>query len=220
MDLQERVILVDKRDRAIGTEDKQIAHLKACRHRAVSVFVFDPSGALLLQQRAGTKYHSGGLWSNTCCGHPRVLEPVIAAARRRLAEEMGLSCPLRPGGAFSYRAAVPGGLWEHEYDHLFLGITDQVPRSDPSEVTAWEWVRPAPLAARLRDTPHAFTPWFPLAVTAISRWIWTVGQRFRTVGSLATGSAGSPCSISDATIWSTLSGWSRIEWPRRAGLRG
>ena len=212
----ERVILVDERDRKIGTEDKRIAHQTACRHRAVSVFVFNPSGSLLLQQRARTKYHSAGLWSNTCCGHPRPRETVVAAARRRLAHEMGLACRLHRSGALCYRAAVPDGLWEHEYDHLFVGVTDQAPRPDAGEVSAWDWVAPAELMVRLRDTPEAFTSWFPLAGTTVSEWIRTVAPgRPRSAAGVA-----SPPALLDATIWSALIRWSRLEWPCRTELRG
>jgi isopentenyl-diphosphate delta-isomerase len=212
----ERVILVDERDRAIGTEDKRIAHVAACRHRAVSVFVFNSSGSLLLQQRALTKYHSGGLWSNTCCGHPRPGETVVAAARRRLAHEMGLGCRLHRSGALCYRAAVSGGLWEHEYDHLFVGITDRAPRPDAGEVSAWDWVDPGELTMRLRDTPEAFTPWLPLAGRTVSEWIRTMVPEEPP---RPTGGAGSPSVPFDVSTCAALCRWSGLEWPSPTGLR-
>ena len=162
--MQERVVLVDRCGRAIGVALKHAAHRAARRHRAFSVFVFNEAGALLLQRRSKRKYHSAGLWSNTACGHPRPREAVIAAARRRLTEEMGLRCTLRRMGAFTYRAAVEGGGWEHEYDHVFAGTTSDHPTPDPAEVSGWEWITAAALIVRLRNAPDRFTVWFPLAL--------------------------------------------------------
>jgi isopentenyl-diphosphate Delta-isomerase len=159
----EYVILVDRDDVALGCSPKQAAHVAGRLHRAFSVFVFDSQGRMLLQRRAKSKYHSGGLWTNTCCSHPRPGESTPAAARRRLREEMGFSCPLAPAFAFTYRADVGDGLIEHEYDHVFIGRYDGTPSPDPAEVEDWRWVTPADVADELREEPGRFTCWFRVA---------------------------------------------------------
>lgn len=135
-------------------------------HRAFSVLVFDAAGRLLLQQRAGGKYHSPGLWSNTCCGHPRPGEDTAAAAERRLREEMGFDCGLEPAGAFVYRAEI-GALVEHEVDHVFTGGFDGTPQPDAAEVAAWCWVDPAELAADLAARPERYSAWLGRALERV-----------------------------------------------------
>ncbi|MDB4951366.1 MAG: Isopentenyl-diphosphate delta-isomerase [Gemmatimonadetes bacterium] len=157
---EERVVLVDPDDVETGTLEKMMAHREGALHRAFSVFVFDAAGRMLLQRRAAAKYHSGGLWSNTCCSHPRPGEDVAAAAARRLREEMGFACPLRPAFTFVYRADVGGGLTEHEYDHVLVGRFDGEPVPNPDEVEAWRWTDPAQVAREVEETPDAFTFWF------------------------------------------------------------
>lgn len=161
--MAERVILVDRSDRPLGTAGKLQAHRDGALHRAFSVFVFRPDGALLLQRRAWDKYHSAGLWSNACCSHPRPGEPTAAAARRRLQEEMGVACDTVPAFSFVYRAAVGGGLIEHEYDHVFVATWSGVPRPDPAEVAEWCWASPETVVGALEAGPHHFTPWFRIA---------------------------------------------------------
>jgi isopentenyl-diphosphate delta-isomerase len=161
--MNERVILVDQRDRPAGEAEKLEVHRQGRLHRAFSVFVLDVLGRVLLQRRAAGKYHSGRLWSNTCCGHPRPGEDIRAAAERRLAEEMGFQCPLEPAGAFIYRAAL-GDLVEHEYDHVFRGRFDGDPRPDPAEVEAWQWMPLEALEAGLAARPGDYTVWLPEAV--------------------------------------------------------
>ncbi len=112
-DSEEQVVLVDEADRVVGTEGKKAAHIAGKLHRAVSVFVFNTDGKLLLQQRAASKYHYAGLWSNTCCGHPRPEEKTDHAAHRRLQDEMGFDCQLRRGFEFVYKRPLDGGLIEH-----------------------------------------------------------------------------------------------------------
>jgi isopentenyl-diphosphate Delta-isomerase len=159
----EQVILVDRDDVQIGVVEKRAAHVSGALHRAFSVFVMDNAGRILLQRRAADKYHSGGLWSNTCCSHPRPGESTATAARRRLLEEMGMLCPLELAFSFIYRADVGGGLIEHEYDHVFLGRFNDDPLPDPSEVSDWRWVEPAALVRAVRQHPLRFTPWFHIA---------------------------------------------------------
>lgn len=158
--MSEHVILVNAFDEAIGTAEKHDAHLRPRLHRAFSVFVFNRAGELLLQQRAADKYHSGGLWTNTCCGHPRPGEDTAAAARRRLQEEMGFVCDLEAGPRFLYRVAIDARITEHELDHVFIGYYDGVPAPDPVEVRAWRWAGLRGITRELRAAPADFTAWF------------------------------------------------------------
>lgn len=157
---EDMVVTVDERDRATGRMEKLAAHRHGVLHRAFSVFVFDAGGRLLLQRRASGKYHSANLWSNTCCSHPRPGETVLAAARRRLLEEMGLDCPLRVVFGFVYRAALDSGLVEHEYDHVIVGRFDGAPAPDPSEVRDWRWESVEAIRSELARNPARFTAWF------------------------------------------------------------
>lgn len=167
--MEERVVLVDERDVQVGTMEKQQAHREGRLHRAFSVFVLNACGEVLLQRRAAEKYHSAGLWTNTCCSHPRPGEPVAAAARRRLREEMGIDAALTPLFAFTYRARVGPELEEHEYDHVFLARHDGDPVPDAEEVDAWRWVPMEDAAREAREHPEAFTPWFRI-VLAHPEW--------------------------------------------------
>lgn len=162
--MSERVILVDTHDNSIGTEDKLEAHQSGRLHRAFSAFVFNDRGELLLQRRARSKYHSGGLWSNTCCSHPRPGEETGPAAARRLKEEMGFACPLEPAGAIVYRAEVGNGLVEYEYDHLLIGRWTGRPSPDPAEVEEWRWVDMDELRDEVARSPRRFTYWFRVAL--------------------------------------------------------
>ena len=163
--MAEEVVLVDENDREAGVASKRAAHEDGgSLHRAFSVFVFDSAGRLLLQRRAAGKYHFGGLWTNTCCGHPRPGEDVLQAASRRLWEEMGISPELARAASFVYEAFDPAsGLTEREYDHVFRGRYDGEPDPDPEEADGWTWVEPEELAAGLSENPGEYTPWFPLA---------------------------------------------------------
>ncbi len=167
--MSERVILVDEMDRPVGVEEKRNAHVMGRMHRAFSVFVFREDGAMLLQRRADGKYHSGGRWSNTACGHPRPGEATAAAARRRLAEEMGFDADLHHVLSFPYRADVGGGLVEHELDHVFVGVGEPTPAPDPAEVADWRWAPVDQVLEELWDDPDRYTPWFSLALDALIR---------------------------------------------------
>lgn len=160
---EDHVVLVDASDARTGTAPKLEAHRRGLLHRAFSVFLYDASGRMLLQQRALGKYHSGGLWSNTCCSHPRPGEDTAAAAARRLREEMGIGCPLEPAFEFVYRARLPGGLVEHELDHVFVGRFDGVPAPDPREVAAWRWAEVEEVRAEQASAPERFSVWFRVA---------------------------------------------------------
>lgn len=158
------VILVDTDDREIGSMGKLEAHQKGKLHRAVSVFIFHPDGRMMLQKRARSKYHSGGLWTNTCCSHPRPGESAAAAARRRLWEEMGIECSLKKVYAFTYKTDFPNGLTEHEYDHVFIGVTKETPVPDPMEAENWKWIAIEDLKFDMKKRPHMYTYWFRIAL--------------------------------------------------------
>lgn len=157
----DHVVLVNANDEPVGTCEKLRAHTEGLLHRAVSVLVFDQKGWLLLQRRNPAKYHSGGLWSNTCCTHPRPGEPPGEAALRRLEEEMGLACGLVHAFRFQYEARI-GTLTEHEVDHVFVGTSEATPRPDPDEVSDWAWVAPARLLHDLGHEAGHYTAWLPL----------------------------------------------------------
>ena len=156
----DHVVLVDEQDRVLGTEEKLRAHQTGALHRAFSAIVLDAGGRLLLQQRAFGKYHSGGLWSNTCCSHPRLGEPVAEAARRRTVEEMGMTCTFAPLFGFRYRAELDGGLIEHEYDHVLVSVAGGDPRPNADEVAGYRWVTVDALRDEVAAAPEAFTFWF------------------------------------------------------------
>ncbi|WGQ11755.1 isopentenyl-diphosphate Delta-isomerase [Pedobacter gandavensis] len=159
---EEEVILVDKNDNPIGTMPKLEAHLKGELHRAFSVFIFNSSGALLLQQRALDKYHSAGKWTNTCCSHPRPGELTADAAKRRLKEEMGMECELRPIFSFAYRAEVENGLVEHEFDHVYFGSSDTLPIPNPLEVADFKYISMEALELDLQNNKDSYTEWLKI----------------------------------------------------------
>ena len=163
----EFVVLVDREDKETGTMEKQAAHLKGALHRAISVFIFNSKGELLLQQRAAGKYHSANLWTNTCCSHPRPGEEVHGAAVRRLYEEMGMKCDLKKQFSFIYEAPLDNNITEHEFDHVFTGITDELPTPDPLEVAAWKYISTDELATDIKAHPERYTAWFKIC---IERW--------------------------------------------------
>ena len=159
-DTAECVVLVDADDRETGTMPKLAAHREGARHRAVSVFLRDGRGRVLMQRRAFTKYHSPGLWANACCSHPRPGDAPIVTAARRLREELGLEAALRDVGRVAYRAQLGNGMIEDEIVHLFIGQTDRIPVPRPDEVSEWHWTEPEALAAALESEPHRFAAWF------------------------------------------------------------
>ena len=156
------VTLVDRDDNVVGAEDKIRAHREGKLHRAFSVFVFDEGRRLLIQRRATGKYHSGGLWSNTCCGHPRPGESADGAAERRLTEEMGFVCDLRPAFRTIYEMSVADSMIEHELNQVFIGWFNGSPSPDTREVEACRWMD----LAELRDSIVASPERYTLAETA------------------------------------------------------
>lgn len=167
MNQQEFVILVNEQDEEIGILEKLEAHEKALLHRAFSVFVFNAKHEMLLQRRALSKYHSAGLWTNTCCSHPRPGEAVADAARRRLKEEMGLETPLRYKTQFIYKAPFDNGLTEHELDHVFTGTTNTNPVINPEEVDTYKWMPVEDIKLAIQQQPEQFTAWFIIAMEKI-----------------------------------------------------
>jgi len=165
MSTSEQVTLVDGDDRPLGTMEKLQAHVEGRLHRAFSVFVFDRAGRLLLQRRSAAKYHSGGLWSNTCCGHPRPGEPVTDAASRRLFEEMGFRTALHPLFRFVYRAELDSAMVEHELDHVLVGTFEESPSPEPTEVDAWKWMEFELLREAVAREPQAFTAWLRILLS-------------------------------------------------------
>ncbi len=154
------VILVDKDDREVGVMEKMEAHRKGILHRAFSVFIFNDDNQLMLQQRALHKYHSPGLWSNTCCSHPFPEEPVEEAAHRRLQEEMGFDVELKKAFTFTYKAELDQGMTEHELDHVLIGNYNDEPSINQEEVAAWNWVDLEELIEDMDSNPENYTVWF------------------------------------------------------------
>ncbi|MCZ6597542.1 MAG: isopentenyl-diphosphate Delta-isomerase [Planctomycetota bacterium] len=165
----EQVVLVDEAGNPVGVEEKLAAHQGGGKlHLAFSVFVFNGGGELLLQRRAADKYHFGGLWSNTCCGHPCPGENVVAAGERRLREELGFTTKLEPLLTFAYEAAdAKSGLTEREVLNVLVGRCDAKPAPDPTEVEGWRWCGLEELRRRLEEAPDEYTPWLRLV---LERW--------------------------------------------------
>ena len=168
MSQTEYVILVDENDQEIGLEEKVEAHRRALRHRAFSIIIFRPGKhdlEVLLQRRAHDKYHCGGLWTNTCCSHPRHKEDVLQAARRRLLEEMGFSTDLYYAGKFHYISRLDSGLTENEIDHVILGAhREDSPAYNPKEVAEVKWFALSAVKEWMAKNSEEFTPWFPRAL--------------------------------------------------------
>ena len=160
--MEEKVILVNEKDYQLGLMGKMEAHQKAVLHRAFSVFVFNKKGELLLQQRALDKYHSPGLWTNTCCSHQRDGESNIEAGKRRLEEEMGFSCDLEELFWFVYKASFDNGLTEHELDHVMIGHYDQDPEINKEEVASHKWMLLEDVKKDIDMRPELYTEWFKI----------------------------------------------------------
>ncbi len=162
----EEIILVDENDNPIGFETKLRAHEDGGKlHRAFSIFIFDSAGRMLLQRRAQSKYHFGGLWTNACCSHPRRGEELEDAARVRLRQEFGFHTELEEVFRFTYRASdAESGLTEYEFDHVFYGEFNGKPRPNPDEIADWKWVDLSEIMADIESNPSHYTPWFRIAL--------------------------------------------------------
>jgi isopentenyl-diphosphate Delta-isomerase len=159
----DQVILVDENDLEIGAEEKMEAHTSGKLHRAFSIFIYNSKGEMMLQKRSSSKYHSGGLWTNACCSHPRPGETTGQASHRRLLEEMGFDCPLKEKFSFVYKAELDKGLTEHEYDYVIAGFYEGDPRINLEEAEDWKWISPEDLEKEIKKWPEFFTYWFKIA---------------------------------------------------------
>jgi isopentenyl-diphosphate Delta-isomerase len=160
--MEEQVILVNERDEKIGLMPKLEAHQKGILHRAFSIFVFNDKNELMLQQRALNKYHSPGLWTNTCCSHQRDGETSLDAGKRRLEEEMGFTTLLRVTNSFIYKAPFDNGLTEHELDHILVGNYNGIPKINQTEVASWKWMTLEQVQNDVQINPDDYTAWFKI----------------------------------------------------------
>ena len=168
--MKNEVILVNELNQEIGSEEKIKAHKEGKLHRAFSIFIFNSKGQLMIQQRAKAKYHSGGLWSNTCCSHPRPKEKTEDAAKRRLEEEMGFVCDLKEIFSFTYKAKI-GNLIEHEFNHVFIGQYDDVASLNRDEANDWKWIDLKELKKDISTNPNKYTVWFKIAIKRVGKYL-------------------------------------------------
>ena len=165
--MNEFLILVDEADRPWGKLEKPLVHQLGILHRAFSVFLFNKNGELLMQQRADGKYHSAGLWANTCCSHPQFGEETIDAVVRRLKEEMGLQCEPEFAFSFIYKATLDNGLAEHEFDHVYFGISGDLPQPDKREVKDWKYMKLDKLRAEIHSNPENYVVWLQICLEKV-----------------------------------------------------
>ena len=158
--LRNELVAVDIFDRELGVVTKQQAHERPILHRAFSVFLVNKDGKILIQQRAFNKYHSGGLWANACCSHPRSGEDVVESARARLKEELNITADLTELFSFVYLHKFNDNLYEYEYDHVLLGEYNGAILLNTTEASAFRWVTPDKLAEELSRYPEKFASWF------------------------------------------------------------
>ena len=169
--MEQEVILVNEQDEPIGTMEKMEAHKKALLHRAFSVFIFNSKGEMLLQQRATNKYHSGGLWTNACCSHPKPGEDIRLAASRRLKEELGFTTTLTKIFDFIYQSSFENGLTEFEFDHVFIGTYDERISPDQNEVNDYCFKPVEQIQLSLLSHPGKYTGWFHIAFPKVEKWL-------------------------------------------------
>ena len=162
--MNDYVILVDENNNQIGLEEKILAHKKNLLHRAFSIFIFNDSFEILLQKRAPNKYHSGNLWTNTCCSHPQENLSLVESAKKRLVEEMGIKANLNEVFSFIYQAEFENGLSEYEYDHVLFGISNNQPILNPDEAIDYKWIKISDLKAQIEKNPGNFTVWLQIMI--------------------------------------------------------
>ena len=162
--MNDYVILVDENNNQIGLEEKILAHKKNLLHRAFSIFIFNDSSEILLQKRAPNKYHSGNLWTNTCCSHPLENLSLVESAKKRLIEEMGIKANLNEVFSFIYQAEFDNGLFEYEYDHVLFGISNNKPILNPDEAIDYKWIKISDLKAQIEKNPGNFTVWLQIMI--------------------------------------------------------
>lgn len=163
------LILVDANDKVTGFRNKLEVHQHGLLHRAFSVFIFNSKGELLLQKRDVSKYHSGGLWTNTCCSHPLKNEELSIAVKRRLKEEMGIDCQTDFQFTFIYKAEVGNGLTEHELDHVFFGYSDEFPKLNLNEASDWKYISKKDLENEIKNNPVNYTAWLKICWSEIEK---------------------------------------------------
>jgi len=161
--VEKKVVLVDKSGNQIGLMPKLEAHQKGILHRAFSIFLFNSKNQILLQKRSLIKYHSAGLWTNTCCSHPRDGEDVIDAGKRRLYEEMGIKTELKKEFEFTYKEVLGNGLTEHEFDHVLIGNFNGNPILNKDEVEDWKWMSLEEIEKDINENQEDYTVWFVIA---------------------------------------------------------
>jgi isopentenyl-diphosphate delta-isomerase len=167
--MKELLILVDENDQQIGEMEKLSVHRKGLLHRAFSIFIFNSNNELLLQQRASEKYHSAGLWSNTCCSHSITAEPIDKSVSRRLQQEMGLEATTQFQFKFLYHTHLENGLQEHELDHVYFGRTDEKPKPDANEVMSWKYISLENLTKEISLNPEIYTAWLKICLPEVKR---------------------------------------------------
>ena len=172
----EKVILVDEHDNETGSMEKMEAHRSGALHRAFSVLIFNGKGDLLIQKRSKAKYHSAGLWTNTCCSHPRPGEKIEHAAKRRLKEEMGMDVLPVLSHKFIYKVNLGNGLTEHELDYVFFGVTEAAPVVNPTEVEDWKFISMDDLRNEMDKNPETFTHWFKIILKEWEKIIMPTGK--------------------------------------------
>jgi len=166
--MKEYITLVDEADNVLGKEEKMTAHKEGKQHRAFSILIINDKNQMLIHKRESGKYHSGGLWTNACCSHPRYGEGLLEGARRRLKEEMGFSCTLKKLFAFKYKHVFESGLIENEYDHVFLGLfNDQTIKPDPNEVEDYHWIDYDLILKNIKENKEQYTVWFQKIIKKI-----------------------------------------------------
>ena len=173
--LMSEVVLVDEKDNPVGVQEKIKAHELGSLHRAFSVFIFNMKGQLLLQKRAEGKYHSAGLWTNTCCSHPMPGEEIEKAAHRRLHEEFGFDCSLEKTFSIIYRKKLGNGLTEYEFDHVFIGRHEGPPKPCENEVKDWKWEDLGKVKNDIKNHPGKYTHWFKIIMNyhlgKLEKWL-------------------------------------------------